>query len=152
MANENCIKILNPDLTCFSSFGSYRASGGGQFRIPHGVACDSTGNVYVADNVSQYIQVFTAEGEYLRQFGKKVGGYEIGHPFGICIDREDVVYVTECSNHQVSLFKWDGTYMKSFGSKTYGSELGKFNYPRKIALDEYDNIYVTDDNNRIQIF
>ena len=35
-----CIRILNPDLTRFSSFGS-KGSGSGQFDQPHDVAFDS---------------------------------------------------------------------------------------------------------------
>ena len=145
--------ILNPDLTCFSSFGS-SGEGNGQFQTPCNVAFDSTGNVYVTDNGNLCIQVFTAEGKYLRQFGRKVGGYvgpELDYPYGICIDREDVVYVAEAGNSRVSLFKCDGTHMKSFGS--FGSELGKFNVPREIVLDEHENIYVAElGNNRIQKF
>ena len=109
------------------------------------MAFDSTGNVYVADYSNHRIQVFTAEGEYLRQFGWKIDGYEgpeIKFPTGICIDRGGVVYVTEEVNHLVSLFKCDGTHMKSFGS--YGSKLGNFKGPHGIA---HENIYVADSHN-----
>ena len=34
------------------------------------MAFDSTGNVFVADTHNYRIQVFTAEGEFLRKFGK----------------------------------------------------------------------------------
>ena len=62
------VQILNPDLTFSSSFGS-RGYGTGQFVSPWGVAIDCTGNVHVVDYGNNRIQVFTAEGEYLRKFG-----------------------------------------------------------------------------------
>ena len=39
---------------------------------PWGIACDRTGKVYVVDTVNNRIQVFTAEGKYLRM-GSVVG-------------------------------------------------------------------------------
>jgi tripartite motif-containing protein 2/3/tripartite motif-containing protein 71 len=148
----NCIKILNPDLTLSSSFGS-QGSGNGQFNQPSDVAFDSTGKtVYVTDMYNHRIQVFTAEGEYLRQFGRKGSGNgELSHPIGISVDNEDVVYVTELGNNRVSLFTNEDQFLKSFG--TYGNEPGKFHVPRGIALDKEEKVYVADHfNNRIQIF
>jgi len=42
-------------------------TGPGQFMLPHGIAVDATGNVYVCDRESDRIQVFTAEGRFLRE-------------------------------------------------------------------------------------
>ena len=149
---SHCIKILKPNFLFFGdSFGSY-GSGDGQFCDPKGVAFDSTGKVYVADEGNHRIQVFTAEGRYLRQFGRLGNGDgELYSPVGICIGRDDVVYVAEMSNDRVSLFTCEGVHMRSFGSS--GSELGRFHGPHGIALDKDENIYVADmRNNRIQIF
>ena len=48
---NHCVQVLNSDLTFFSKFGK-KGSGNGQFERPYGIACDSTGNVYVADLVT----------------------------------------------------------------------------------------------------
>ena len=100
--NNHCIKILNPDLTLWSSFG-YKdsddkkfkssedsddeqfkssddsddeqfksGSGDGQFKNPYDVAFDNTGNIYVADQNNHRVQVFTADGKYLKQFNWKL--------------------------------------------------------------------------------
>src|SRR5437667_11091416 len=39
----------------------------GQFNIPHSIAVDAQNNVYVADRSNRRIQVFDAEGKFLRQ-------------------------------------------------------------------------------------
>lgn len=54
----------------FSGTFGRKGSGMGQFRHPWGIACDRTGNVYVADSFNNQIQVFIAEGEFLRMFGR----------------------------------------------------------------------------------
>src|ERR1700757_2187081 len=39
----------------------------GQFSVPHSIAVDARGNVYVADRGNRRIQVFDGEGKFLRQ-------------------------------------------------------------------------------------
>jgi hypothetical protein len=57
----------------FSATGKLLASWGepgtgpGQFMLPHGIAVDATGNVLVCDRESDRIQIFTAEGRFLRE-------------------------------------------------------------------------------------
>ena len=58
------------DLTYTSSFGR-KGSNNGEFIQPYGISSDREGNVYVADYNNHRIQVFTVDGVYLRQFGKK---------------------------------------------------------------------------------
>ena len=99
------IQILNFDLsTSVLSFGK-RGSGKGCFNHPSSVACDSTGNVYVADCWNDRIQVFTAVGKFLRMFGRHGEGRgELGYPIGVAIDTSDMVYVSEYGNHRVSIY------------------------------------------------
>jgi DNA-binding beta-propeller fold protein YncE len=57
----------------FSATGKLLASWGepgtgpGQFMLPHGIAVDAAGSVYVCDRESDRIQVFTAEGRFIRE-------------------------------------------------------------------------------------
>lgn len=45
-----------------------RGTGPGQFNIPHSVAVDRAGNVYVCDRENNRIQIFDAQGKFLRQW------------------------------------------------------------------------------------
>jgi DNA-binding beta-propeller fold protein YncE len=142
---SDCVKVLNSDLTFSSSFGG-RGSGRGQFNHPCDIACNSTGKVYVADH---RIQVFTAEGEFLRVFGGQ--GLELDYPVGLAIDtNDDMVYVSEGDKHRVSVFTSEGRFVTSFGRKGKGP--GEFMHPRGLAVN-CGVVYVCDrDNNRVQGF
>ena len=98
------------------------------------------------------IQVYTAEGEYLGQFGKKGNGNgELNGPSSISIDSDGVVYVTESDNHRISVFTCEGKFLTSFGTK--GSGPGQVNEPHGIAVDGNGVVYVSDyGNSHLQYF
>ena len=56
-----------PDGHFLASWGS-PGSGPGQFHIPHGIAVNRDGIVYVADRENSRIQCFTPNGEYLSEW------------------------------------------------------------------------------------
>lgn len=64
-------------------------TGPGQFGMPHCLALDSQGRLYVGDRDNNRIQIFTQDGKYLGQIT------QFGRPSGIAIDKNDVIYVTD---------------------------------------------------------
>lgn len=70
------------------SWGS-PGTGPGQFWVPHAIALSSQGEVYVADRENLRIQVFTTEGEFIRQWS------DVFLPTDVALDRNDNIYVTE---------------------------------------------------------
>lgn len=153
VVDESHVQILNSDFTFSGTFGK-EGSGKGQFNSPWGIACDSTGKVYVADSRNHRIQVFTPDGKYLRLFGKYGDGRgELKHPVGVAVDSNDIIYVSDSDNStsRVSVFTPEGRFVTSFGKK--GKELGEFSDPRGLAIDSSGIVYVCDyGNSRILLF
>ena len=144
---KNCrCHILNSDLTFSSTFG--KRGSGEEFYDPSGIACDSTGKVFVADNC---IKVFTAEGKFLMRFGKRGEGRGELNPHGIAVDTNGMVYISELDNHRISVFTSEGHYMTSFGRK--GNGPGQFEFPSDLAVDNNGVVYVCDySSNSVQLF
>ncbi len=61
----------------------------GEFEVPHALAFDSKGRLFVADRANNRIQIFDQDGNFLAQWK------QFSRPSGIFIDKNDVMYVTD---------------------------------------------------------
>jgi sugar lactone lactonase YvrE len=61
----------------------------GQFEVPHTLAFDSKGRLFVGDRANNRIQIFNQDGEFLAEWK------QFSRPSGIFIDKNDVMYVTD---------------------------------------------------------
>ncbi len=64
-------------------------SAAGQFNVPHALAMDSAGRLYVADRDNNRVQIFDQEGNFIDQWT------QFGRPSDIFITANDEVYVTD---------------------------------------------------------
>jgi streptogramin lyase len=64
-------------------------SGPGQFEMPHALAFDSQGRLFVGDRGNNRIQIFDQDGNLLTEWK------QFSRPSGIYIDKNDVMYVTD---------------------------------------------------------
>ena len=64
-------------------------TGPGEFNVPHSLAMDSQGRLFVADRGNNRIQIFDQDGKFLDQWK------QFGKPCGIFIDKNDVLYVAD---------------------------------------------------------
>jgi len=85
----------NARIVKFDKNGKYlmqwggHGSGPGQFEMPHSLALDSKGRLYVADRGNNRIQIFTQNGKYLGQM------HQFSRNSGIFIDKNDILYATD---------------------------------------------------------
>ncbi|MGN6216094.1 MAG: hypothetical protein ACTHN7_03930 [Solirubrobacterales bacterium] len=125
-----------------SSFGS-SGSGNGQLSYPVGVTVDTSGNVWVADQLNNRIEEFTSKGEFIAKFGSLgTANGQLQDPKSIAFAANGNLWVTDSGNHRVEEFKPNGEYVAQFGSE--GVEAGKFIEPYGIAIDHAGHIWVSD--------
>ncbi len=70
-------------------------SGPGQFEVPHGLAFDSKGRLFVADRGNNRIQIFDQEGNFVAEWK------QFGRPSGVFIDKKDILYVTDSESQEM---------------------------------------------------
>jgi sugar lactone lactonase YvrE len=64
-------------------------SGPGQFEMPHALAFDSKGRLFVADRGNNRIQIFDQDGRFLAEWK------QFSRPSGLYIDKNDAIYVAD---------------------------------------------------------
>lgn len=129
--------------------------GPGEFDLPHGIALDSKGRVYVCDRSNSRVQVFDGRGAYLDAWK----GPHIGRPYGISISADDHVFVID--GGEPSMRKSErgkaveldaqGRVLDTFGSP--GSGPGQFQLGHDIAAGPDGAVYVAEGTGaRVQKF
>jgi hypothetical protein len=68
----------------------------GELNIPHALAFDSKGRLFVADRGNNRIQIFDQNGKFIDQWP------QFSRPSGIFIDRNDVMYVADSESGSVA--------------------------------------------------
>ncbi len=122
---EDCCNPIHHRIQNFADDGTFitKWGGNGAFVNPMGIAIDSTGDIYVVDQVHQRIAKFTSDGTFIKDWGS---GY---NPTDIAIDSSDNVYVTEMYDSRIAKFTSDGTFIKRWNTGPIC---------RGIAVDSHD--------------
>ena len=134
-----------PITYCCKKYSEQKAPG--EMNGPRGIAVHyKTGNIYIADQEHNRVQVFLCNGEFLFMFNERMN-----KPLGISLSKERV-FVTQFGGNSLNMYELGGKYIKSVGSK--GSGEAQFESPYGLAVsDRTNNIYVCDYyNSRIKIF
>ncbi len=121
-------------------------TGTGQFSYPYGVAFDGQGNIYVADDGNNRIQIWTAATNTWKTMGSPgTNPGQFHEPCGIAVDGQGNIYVADMFNNRIQ------TWEKATNTWTIMGSPGQFDQPTGVAVDSQGNIYVADsNNNRIQ--
>lgn len=130
-------------------------SGPGQFHVPHGIAVDRRGTVYVADRENSRLQLFGPDGDFRAEWT------DLARPSEVFLDADDNVYVAELGDRagmwpgttapspdspggRVSIFDRDGTLQARWGGGDYPCAPGDFFAPHDIWLDSRGDLYVSE--------
>lgn len=137
----------------FSGDGNYIRTWGregeqpGEFREPRDLTADDR-FLYVSDTWNQRIQVFTFDGEPVRQIKPEPG---LVGPRGIYV-RAGRLYVSDTGRNVVRVFDLSGALLFVAG-EAGGESLGHLIEPADVVADAAGRIYVINSgNNRIEVF
>jgi DNA-binding beta-propeller fold protein YncE len=142
---------FDPDGRHVQSWGE-PGDGPGQFNLPHGIALDRDGYVYVADRENSRIQIFSPDGKFLSAWT------DLARPMQVLVDREQHVFVVEVG-WRAGLFPWQTAPTKPVGARlsvfNRAGELlarwgggedptaaGDFFAPHDLTIDSQGDIYV----------
>ena len=143
---------LNSRVAAFSPEGRFlfewgtKGGGPGQFNVPHGIALDSSGRVYVADRGNARLQVFDKKGKYITEWK----GKEVGSPWAVRAATDGHIYVVDGGEQpsappdraRVLQVEPGGRVIDSFGR--FGNYDGQFVWPHCIAVGKDGAVYVGD--------
>ncbi len=117
--------------------------GRGEFIYPVGICKDAAENLYVCEyGGNDRVQVFTRDGEWLREFGTPgTGAGQFQRPSGL-VWREGKVFVADAINNRVLIFTDAGKYLGLLGAAADEKSALTFNLPYDITLAPDGNLYV----------
>jgi len=109
-----------------------KGNGPGEFNVPHSIAIDAKGRLYVADRSNNRIQIFDQSGKFLDQWTN------FGTPWGLFV-RKDLIYVVDGTENNRLLVAGisDGRIL---------TKIDHLSNPTAVAVDSRGAIYVAEVN------
>jgi tripartite motif-containing protein 71 len=162
-ADNYKIQHLAPDGSALGQWGRGPGRLSGDLSQSSGLALDDAGHVFVSDWLSNRIQEFDGDGQFVRRYGARGGNGWSGEapgefirPYGVALDDAHDLFVVERQapdpqGGRVQRRSPDGTWtiLRDGG----GSGPGQLSNPEGIAATPAGDFYVADTgNNRVQKF
>ena len=109
-----------------------KGTGPGQFDVPHDIAIDSKGLLYVGDRSNNRIQVFDQNGKFLKQWTN------FGTPWGVFVKRDRIYVVDGTKNNCL--------FIGSIKDGTVLEKIEGLSNPTAVTVDSKGAIYVGEVN------
>ncbi|MDR3763163.1 MAG: 6-bladed beta-propeller [Acidobacteriota bacterium] len=124
----------------------------GEFSKPTNVAVDKDGNLYVSDTLNDRVEVFDADGNFIRTWGKNGDGAgDFARPKGIAIDADGHVWVADAMLNRLQVFTPEGRLLMAAGS--FGIWPGQFEAITGLTIDKKNRIFTAEQLlGRVQMF
>ncbi len=115
----------------------------GDLAKPTGLAVDDDGNLYVCDTLNDRVEIFDADGKFIRTFGKAGDGPGyFARPKGIAIDGDNHIWVADGMQDRVQVFNQETQLLITFGG--HGLLPGQFQGLVSITSDKNNRIFTSE--------
>lgn len=130
----------------------HEATTPGDFSRPTNAAVDDDGNLYIADTFNDRVEVFDADGNFIREFGKPGDGPGyFTRPKGIAVDRDGHIWVADAMQDRVQVFSPEGKLLIWMGN--HGLLPGQFSMVAGLLIDKQNRVITSEQYpGRVQIF
>ena len=119
--------------------------GPGEFDLPHSLVFDAQGLLYIADRNNGRIQVFDADGSYIRE------SQHPGPPCGLFMGADQHIWLAHGHTGQIMKLDLNGNVIGMMAGAGPGKTAGKYGEAHYIAVSPRDEIFVADTLNwRVQ--
>jgi len=129
--------------------------------LPHGVAVDASGNIYIADTYNHCVRKVDTSGIITTVAGDGTRGYsgdggpavqaKLYYPRGVAVDASGNIYIADMWNHCIRKVDTSGIITTVAGDGTQGysgdggpADQAKLRYPCGVAVDGSGSIYIAD--------
>ena len=142
---NNRVAKFSPDGRFLFDWGR-KGEGPGEFNLPHSVAVDAAGLVYVADRSNARIQVFDANGKFVKMWKSE----ELGRPWSLTIGPDHLLYVVDGGDLKPAppdrgqLLKLDLSGKILAKWSRYGNYDGQIYWGHDLAVGKDGAVYVGD--------
>ncbi len=124
----------------------------GQFAAPENVALDSDANLYVTDMYNNRVEVFDADGNFIRAWGKqgdRPGTFS--RPKGIAIDADGHVWIADAVQDILQCYTAEGQFLMWMGG--HGLFPGQFRALAGLYIDKNNRMFTSEQYpGRVQMF
>lgn len=111
-------------------------------KNPSDIHLDKDDNLYIVDSGNRRIVVYNPN---IGQVIDIITHPEFSNPQGIFITEDEEIYVADTSAEAVFRLAKDGTFIQKYGKPDSSSlDVTTFN-PKKVAVDQQDNLYIVAD-------
>jgi len=142
------VQVFDPDGRFLFAFAG-PGDGPENLNDPGTLDVDTDGTVYVDDWGNSRIVKYTAEGDYIGEWGAKGGAddpYGLHNPHGVDVGPDGRVYVADMRNNRLKVYDRDGGHLATWGAE-YGDDL-YVDKPVGVAAAEDGSVYFMQYNER----
>ncbi len=144
-SDDHRVRVLDLDTGKLLFEIGKRGDGPGEFNLPRDAVVGADGWLYVVDGGNFRVQVFDADGKFVKTFGAigRQGG-QFSRPKEIAADAQGNIYVVDSAFGNFQIFDRSGALLLDVGSRGNSDAPAKFMLPSGIAVDLDGRIYVVD--------